>query len=174
MPGESERHVGRVRWGALFGWIAAVDIGLAAAFAVDMFACIEWTGPSCAGEGHPGAVGTPLPYMEWCGYTSLRYLVVPHLLLIDLAAIALPAALAAHLLLGRWPWVLRVGGIVAAGIVGLRIALTTAGGAIGMYELAPGIAPFGGTYADYRPVGLALRAPYFCTPSPYWFGEDGG
>lgn len=150
--------------------LAAIWIGLSLSLLVDQLASFEWTQQHCTTDGVISAYGVPLPYMRWCGYTSLRYNVLPHVLAFDLLVFAIPAWLLAVRLARAAPRLCLALGVLAALHVGLTTSAHIVGWWLRLYELE---ISFGEPLLSYRPVVWPSgRAHYGCTPSPYWFGES--
>lgn len=149
--------------------------GLAFAVLLNVTVTIEWTTPYCLTQGDgPGiaAYGFPLPYTRWCGYTSLRYAIVPILLAFDLGATAVVGAALAHRCLKRLSprWV-RFTRSVAWLVLGFWLTAQSVTLAMGWNVLEASLKPYGETYADYRPVAVLFRPlqpfHYHCTPAPW-------
>jgi hypothetical protein len=146
--------------------LAAAEIGLAVALALDFVVSVEWTTAGCTStDADAAAYGFPLPYTRWCGYTSLRYTVLPQILALDLLLVAAPFAALAALLRRR---ALIAAAVVATLGISLRTALYVAGLALGFYEPALG---FFTPLTEFRPVGPSFGPldSNGCTPSPFWF-----
>lgn len=132
----------------------AVLAGLACALAVMAVFKVNWWHPYCDaqadGPGHY-ARGFPLPFVAPSGASSLDYVFMPHVLLLNLALLFGPFLLLARRLARSARIVVFVAaGLVAIGLCGPRLL-------VGEYR--PTLSVGGGydSYFSYRPARLAER-----------------
>lgn len=146
---------------------------------LEILVTVEWSSPLCtrAYQSWNGPVlaafGVPLPYIRWSGASSLHYLVMVHVYLINITALSLVAypmvrAISGHTRLASRRAAFGTIGFVLCGlVVAWRVLLV----AVSIWIPVSSIT-FEERYLDFRPVGVAFGAHYDCTPSPLWFGAQ--
>ncbi|MBV9928892.1 MAG: hypothetical protein JOZ96_28025 [Acidobacteria bacterium] len=144
---------------------------------------IEWSFPYCSSleDGPASAVyGMPLPYIRWSGVSSMEYIYMPSILIVNLvilSAIGFPLV----------SWAVRK--VAPPGQGGRRRLLSFAGVVLllgvgawtallvqsGFYKISVANIAHGGyeAYSEFRPVRFTFKdLHYDCTPSTFWF-KDG-
>jgi hypothetical protein len=153
----------------LVGWLEAIFT-------------IEWSFPYCSSQadGPASAVfGMPLPYIRWSGVSSMEYIYMPSVLIVNiviLSAIAFPfvswaVKKVASPNQGKRRRMLSLAGAVLLLSIG---AWTTLLIQSGLYKIPVSTIASGyGPYSEFRPVRFTFKdLHYGCTPSNYWF-KDG-
>ena len=153
----------------LVGWLEAIFT-------------IEWSFPYCSSQadGPASAVfGMPLPYIRWSGVSSMEYIYMPSILIVNiviLSAIAFPfvswaVKKVASPNQGKRRRMLSLAGAVLLLSIG---AWTTFLVQSGHYKIPVSTIASGyETYNEFRPIRFTFKdLHYECTPSKYWF-EDG-
>ncbi len=142
---------------------------------------IEWSFPYCSNQvdGPASAVfGMPLPYIRWSEVSSLEYVYMPLILIVNvliISAIAFPLI----------AWVVKkvaspeqtmrrnvmsvVGLVLLVSICAWNFFLVRSG----LYKIPTAtIGDAYGTYSEFRPVRFTFKdLHYDCTPSKFWFKE---
>lgn len=147
---------------------------LAVVLAPNTIIAFEWTHPYCNNQDSGpawSAFGFPLPYSEYSGISSLASVLMPHVLLLN---IALLSALAYPFM----AWAVRrlsaaggLAGVLIAVPGALLLLLCTT---ILWLEFSSGFVVTSITngydhYWEYRPLGFT-KGSSDCTPSEFWFG----
>lgn len=153
----------------LVGWLEAVFT-------------IEWSFPYCTNQedGLASAVfGMPLPYVRWSGVSSMEYIYMPSIFVVNIAilfAITFPVVTWAVNRVAS-PDRSRRRGMLR--VMGLALLLSVSAWNIllvqsGLYRLPVSTIASGyETYNEFRPVRFTFKdLHYDCTPSSYWF-KDG-
>ena len=156
-----------------------LSLGLAGWF--EAVFTIEWSFPYCSNQadGPASAVfGMPLPYVRWSEVSSLEYVYMPLILIVNvliISAIAFPLI----------SWVVKrvaspeqtmrrnvisvVGLVLLVSICAWNLFLVRSG----LYKIP--MATIGdayGNYSEFRPVRFTFKdLHYDCTPSKFWFKE---
>lgn len=143
---------------------------------------IEWSFAYCSSQedGPASAVfGMPLPYIRWSGVSSMEYMYMPSILIVNiviLSAVAFPFVSWAVKKIaspdqGRRRSVLSLAGLFLLLSIG---AWTTFLVQSGLYKISVSNIALGGyeTYSEFRPVRFTFKdLHYDCTPSTYWFKD---
>jgi hypothetical protein len=163
------------------GRAVPILLSVAIVSVLESFASVEWSSPSCSHayqswNGPISAVfGFPFPYMRWSLASSLHYLVMVHVYLLDIALLSGAAYPLVRMLTARIrkPFVrLTVGG-TAVVLCGLMVALRVHLVASSVWSPVGSMA-FAEPYFAFRPVGVTgtgIFPRYECRPSPFWFGK---
>jgi Na+/proline symporter len=161
-------------------WIVAVVFTVGLVMAAERGVTIEWSSAYCSNpyDGPASAVfGAPFPYERWSGASSLLYVFVPRLYVLNiliLFGIALPVVRWTAERLARRSSravyrALAIGGVLLCGLMAARHAL-----GIGLWQpVASIVSPPYESYEGLRPVGVSLGRHYDCTPSEFWFSHSG-
>ncbi len=155
------------------------SISVALAGWLQILITIEWSYPYCLDQSDgPGYIiqGMPLPYWRWSGASSLDYIYLPHIYIVNLIILAV-------LFFPLVSWVLN---IKIFQVLMAKIYLAVFGGLLfttylvvgtGMHTFYRPVSSLGlegyYKYMDFRPVKLGyLQTPgTHCTPSAFWFPE---
>jgi hypothetical protein len=149
-------------------------LALGCAFAIEAFLPLSWSRPYCMSEADGpdyAAVGIPLPYQTYSGVSSMEFLFMPHIYIVNLAVLTVLLWPVARLI-ARYPRVspkiqsIAALGGAAAVVVGLACSVLLL--AIGAWRPVGSIGSDLGTYREYRPIGLA-HSEVDCVPSKFWF-----
>lgn len=153
----------------LIGWVEAIFT-------------IEWSFPYCSSQedGPASAVfGMPLPYIRWTGVSSLEYIFMPSIFIVNLLILFVIASpfifwavkkVAAPEQRRRRRMLSFAGLILFLSISFWTILLER----VGVYRPVSTIGDEAyGRYSQFRPVRISFNdLHYDCTPSNYWF-KDG-
>lgn len=150
-----------------------LSVGLAAT--IEMAITVEWTSPACSrayqawnGPMSP-AFGMPLPYLRPSLVTSLEYLVMPHVYILNILILAMMTFPAVSAIVSRLRSVriaLWLGAALCAVVATWRIFLLSL--PVWVPERTIAIAE---RYSEFRPVGVATAPHSQCRPSAFWFPE---
>lgn len=151
---------------AFIAWISALILLVNITF--------EWTYPYCNkfddGPAKP-AYGFPMPFLRDDAALSLSSNIMLTIFLLNLVLLA---ALAYPLMGWAIRWLSKAGRIASVLIAVPPLLVVIAAGLVIVafdYHIVSSITPYGGSYWDYRPVGIQFNREYYdCTPSEYWFG----
>ncbi len=159
---------------------AIVLFAVGLVFWLEAFFTVEWSSPYCTSqEDGPtfAAFGLPFPYMRFTGVSSLEYLFMPQVYLLNiilLSAISFPCIRWAF---ARFSLAIQSRHLFLIGTVGLLLLLSrvmvigfllTAG----LLRPTPSIGSGHEPYTDFRPVGFSLQdGHYQCKPSRFWFPD---
>lgn len=161
-------------------WARWVEVAAALVLAAwfDLLVTIEWSYPYCAqpsdGPAYP-AVGFPLPYAVASHVSSLKFILMPHVLALNLLLIgaalyplahSLNRAISGNAALRRLALVVLV--VLGVGIVAIRVPSLTLGHSVSSIGNGPYL-----VYGDLRPVGIAssqlVHTKRECRDSRFWF-----
>jgi hypothetical protein len=159
-------------------WIVAIVFTMGLVMAAERVVTLEWSFAYCNNpqDGPASAVfGSPLPYERWSEASSLAYVFVPHLYVLNVLAlfgIVLPVVrqIAEHLARRSARAVygsLGVCGALLCTLVTARHALVLATGL--WIPVASIEQPPYDSYDALRPLGVSFGRHYDCTPSKFWF-----
>ena len=159
-----------------------VDIAAALVLAawVDLLVTVEWSYPYCTqpsdGPAYP-AVGFPLPYAVASHVSSLEFVLMPHVLVLNLLLVGaavyplvqfLNRAIASKLMLRRFAFVALI--VLGGGVGALRLLSL----AFGHPVLSIGDGTYL-VYQDLRPVRFTsselVHTKQECQSSPFWFTD---
>lgn len=125
----------------------------------------EWVYRDCAqllADGPvSGIYGFPFPYYSWAGDTSLHYLSMPHIFILNLLTLSfVPYVLLSHLFDNIGPRINRLLMRVGASLIALHVTYTIFIIVLGMLSFVPNAAASNGTSASYfklRPYTWVVR-----------------
>ena len=145
---------------------------------INSMVTVEWSHPYCndqhSGPAH-AAFGFPLPYTQWGGVSSMEYLFMPHIYVLNLTLIGLWTFVVIKRIVNKiilsnsaLHFGLWIGGIILAfSMVIIEIAKFFSVYAVFVTTIGDEI--YNHPYFSYRPVGID-SIHYDCKPSEYWFG----
>lgn len=155
----------------------AILLALSGALIVAVFLPLSWSRPYCMsqvdGPDYAG-LGIPLPYLRYSGVSSMEFSAMPHVYLLNLAALTLVLWLLTRLIARR----IRTGSKLEAGVAVLGLTGVVMGcGFVALVVATGSWRPVGsigdtyGSWSEYRPVGLAHSMSPDCVKSSFWFPE---
>lgn len=162
-------------------WDRAAEIvgTIGLAVSIDLLLTVEWSYPYCTqpedGPAYP-VVGVPLPFAVPSHVSSLEFLYMPHVFVLNVVLISLllfpvvrtlNRAIRNRVVLHRW--VVGVAGVLIVGLGFIRGVSFTLGHPVA--SIGDAWLP----YRDLRPIGLAsadlVHSKDACKPSAFWFPD---